>query len=73
VKLTGLAPATLKKKYILAGEGQDVWWNVTDLGYLAPTGCGRRSVGMSREAVPNLNRISAVGSGPTALIARAVC
>ena len=34
VKLTGLAPATLMKKYILAGEAQDIWWNVTDLGYL---------------------------------------
>jgi rhamnose transport system substrate-binding protein len=35
VKLTGLAPATLIKKYILAGESQDIWWNVTNLGYLA--------------------------------------
>lgn len=34
VKLTGLAPATLMKKYIDAGESQDIWWNVTDLGYL---------------------------------------
>jgi rhamnose transport system substrate-binding protein len=34
VKLTGLAPATLMKKYIMAGEAQDIWWNVTDLGYL---------------------------------------
>jgi rhamnose transport system substrate-binding protein len=34
IKLTGLAPATLIKKYILAGESQDIWWNVADLGYL---------------------------------------
>jgi rhamnose transport system substrate-binding protein len=34
VKLTGLAPATLIKKYIVAGEVQDIWWNVKDLGYL---------------------------------------
>jgi rhamnose transport system substrate-binding protein len=34
IKLTGLAPATLMKKYILAGESQDIWWNVEDLGYL---------------------------------------
>ena len=34
VKLTGLAPATLIKKYILAGQAQDIWWNVKDLGYL---------------------------------------
>ena len=34
VKLTGLAPATLIKKYILAGQSQDIWWNVKDLGYL---------------------------------------
>ena len=35
IKLTGLAPATLIKKYILAGEIQDISWNVKDLGYLA--------------------------------------
>ena len=35
IKLTGLAPATLIKKYILAGQAQDIWWNVSDLGYLA--------------------------------------
>ena len=35
VKLTGLAPATLMKKYILAGQAQDIWWNVKDLGYLS--------------------------------------
>ena len=35
VKLTGLAPATLIKKYIVAGQAQDIWWNVKDLGYLA--------------------------------------
>ena len=34
IKLTGLAPATLMKKYIEAGQAQDIWWNVTDLGYL---------------------------------------
>jgi rhamnose transport system substrate-binding protein len=34
VKLTGLAPATLIKKYIQAGQTQDIWWNVKDLGYL---------------------------------------
>jgi len=34
VKLTGLAPATLIKKYIEAGQVQDIWWNVKDLGYL---------------------------------------
>ncbi len=35
VKLTGLAPATLIKKYIVDGSVQDIWWNVTDLGYLS--------------------------------------
>jgi rhamnose transport system substrate-binding protein len=34
IKLTGLAPATLIKKYIVAGQSQDIWWNVKDLGYL---------------------------------------
>lgn len=34
VKLTGLAPATLIKKYIESGAAQDIWWNVQDLGYL---------------------------------------
>ncbi|MCV0425064.1 MAG: rhamnose ABC transporter substrate-binding protein [Roseibium sp.] len=34
IKLTGLAPATLIKKYIQEGSAQDIWWNVTDLGYL---------------------------------------
>jgi len=34
VKLTGLAPATLIKKYIESGASQDIWWNVSDLGYL---------------------------------------
>ncbi len=34
VKLTGLAPATLVAKYIKAGQMQDIWWNVQDLGYL---------------------------------------
>ena len=34
MKLTGLAPATLIKKYIQNGSVQDIWWNVKDLGYL---------------------------------------
>lgn len=34
IKLTGLAPATLIKKYIQDGNVQDIWWNVKDLGYL---------------------------------------
>ena len=34
IKLTGLAPATLIKKYIQSGSVQDIWWNVQDLGYL---------------------------------------
>ena len=34
IKLTGLAPATLIKKYIQDGSVQDIWWNVEDLGYL---------------------------------------
>ena len=34
IKLTGLAPATFMKKYIKAGQAQDIWWNVEDLGYL---------------------------------------
>ena len=34
IKLTGLAPATLIKKYIQDGTVQDIWWNVKDLGYL---------------------------------------
>ena len=34
VKLTGLAPATLISKYITDGSAQDIWWNVSDLGYL---------------------------------------
>lgn len=35
VKLTGLAPASLIRKYIEDGSAQDIWWNVADLGYLA--------------------------------------
>lgn len=35
VKMTGLAPASLIKKYIESGNVQDIWWNVTDLGYLS--------------------------------------
>lgn len=34
VKLTGLAPATMMKKYVVSGDAQDIWWNVQDLGYL---------------------------------------
>ena len=34
IKLSGLAPASLLRKYIKAGDVQDVWWNVKDLGYL---------------------------------------
>ncbi len=34
VKLTGVAPATLLAKYIKDGAAQDIWWNVSDLGYL---------------------------------------
>ena len=34
IKLTGLAPATFMKKYIVDGSAQDIWWNVKDLGYL---------------------------------------
>ena len=34
IKLTGLAPASLLRKYIEGGSVQDVWWNVKDLGYL---------------------------------------
>ncbi|OWY14134.1 sugar ABC transporter substrate-binding protein [Thioclava sp. JM3] len=35
IKLTGLAPASLIRKYIENGSAQDIWWNVSDLGYLA--------------------------------------
>jgi rhamnose transport system substrate-binding protein len=35
VKITGLAPASLIKQYILTGNVQDVWWNVSDLGTLS--------------------------------------
>ncbi len=34
IKLSGLAPATLISKYIQDGSAQDIWWNVSDLGYL---------------------------------------
>lgn len=34
IKLTGLAPASLIRKYIADGSAQDIWWNVSDLGYL---------------------------------------
>ena len=35
VKITGLAPASIIKQYIETGNVQDIWWNVTDLGYLS--------------------------------------
>ncbi|HEX3283079.1 MAG TPA: substrate-binding domain-containing protein [Mycobacterium sp.] len=35
VKLTGLAPASLIKNYIMTGNVQDIWWNVSDLGTLS--------------------------------------
>lgn len=35
IKLTGLAPASLMRKYIADESAQVIWWNVTDLGYLA--------------------------------------
>ena len=34
IKLTGLAPASIMRQYILDGSAQDIWWNVPDLGYL---------------------------------------
>lgn len=34
IKLAGLAPVTMLKKYIVSGAVQDVWWSVRDLGYL---------------------------------------
>ena len=34
IKLTGLAPASFMTKYIKAGQAEDIWWNVQDLGYL---------------------------------------
>ena len=34
IKLTGLAPATFMTKYIKAGQAEDIWWNIQDLGYL---------------------------------------
>ncbi|MBF9030562.1 substrate-binding domain-containing protein [Rhodobacterales bacterium HKCCE3408] len=35
IQLTGLAPASLIRRYIEEGSVQDIWWNVSDLGYLA--------------------------------------
>jgi rhamnose transport system substrate-binding protein len=35
VKLTGLAPASLIKDFIKTGNVPDIWWNVTDLGYMS--------------------------------------
>jgi rhamnose transport system substrate-binding protein len=34
VKLTGLAPVSLIRKFIKDGNVQDIWWNVTNLGSL---------------------------------------
>lgn len=34
IKLTGLAPASIMRKYIENGSVQDIWWNVPNLGYL---------------------------------------
>ncbi len=34
IKLSGLAPVSMLKKYIVSGAVKDVWWNVKDLGYL---------------------------------------
>jgi rhamnose transport system substrate-binding protein len=34
VKVTGLAPTSLIKKYIKDGSVQDIWWKPYDLGYL---------------------------------------
>jgi rhamnose transport system substrate-binding protein len=34
IKLTGLAPVSLIRDFIKGGDVQDIWWNVTDLGYL---------------------------------------
>jgi rhamnose transport system substrate-binding protein len=35
IKLTGLAPASIIKKYILDGSVTDIWWKVPDLGYMS--------------------------------------
>lgn len=35
IKLSGLGPVSLVKKYVRNGSLQDVWWNVPDLGYLS--------------------------------------
>lgn len=35
IKLSGLGPVTLVKKYVSQGSVSDVWWNVPDLGYLS--------------------------------------
>ena len=43
VKLTGLAPASLIKKYIVDGKVQDIWGNGTDLGYLYSLYCSKRN------------------------------
>ncbi|MBV9633200.1 MAG: rhamnose ABC transporter substrate-binding protein [Methylobacteriaceae bacterium] len=34
IKVTGLAPASLIKKYIKDGTVEDIWWKPYDLGYL---------------------------------------
>ena len=35
IKVAGLGPVTLVKKYIKSGTVADVWWSVPDLGYLS--------------------------------------
>ncbi|TLU73652.1 substrate-binding domain-containing protein [Lichenicoccus roseus] len=35
IKLSGLGPVSLLRKYIRNGSVQDVWWSVPDLGYLS--------------------------------------
>lgn len=35
IKVSGLGPVTLVKKYVRQGTVQDVWWSVPDLGYLS--------------------------------------
>ncbi|MFC0501360.1 rhamnose ABC transporter substrate-binding protein [Asaia krungthepensis] len=35
IKLSGLGPVSLVKKYVKDGSLADVWWNVPDLGYLS--------------------------------------
>jgi rhamnose transport system substrate-binding protein len=37
IKINGLAPVSIMKKYLQAKQVVNVWWNVHDLGYLAYT------------------------------------